>query len=245
MCNFSFARYAPPLATVALLFLAAACSQAPKLTLLAQYPSEKPAISAAPAPKQSGVGSAPPPPSARPSIVADTPSESARALPPLPPPSSKDSHAFEFSPPRLSSPPSPCPAGDGWDGHACVTTTCPKGLAFVKGAGCVLCVGDCPSFPQWSERQPLSNDPTPFDDVEVRAIVSKVDLGECKQPAGPTGSSHATLGFLPTGRVGHVAIDGGIFAGTPTGACIIRKLSAIRVAPFGGPVRFVGKSFSL
>lgn len=166
-------------------------------------------------------------------------------LPSLPPPSNTSSSSLGSLRLRVPSPSSPCSPGMGWDGLECVALSCAKGMAFKNGSGCLVCIGDCPDFPEWAERHPWSASLDPFDATGARQSVSNVDLSDCRAGVDPPGFSHALVAFVPTGAVGHVAIDGPRFAGTAAGQCVVEKLMGVRVKPFGGGVVFVGQSFTL
>lgn len=214
---------------------------------LACVPRGGPSVAARP-----GVGSHttmdPRPASAHPKLVDSNETgrqaESESPLPPLPRVAARATDSTPDFTTRLESPPSPCAMGTGWDGLACIPRSCPKGSAFLKAKGCILCIGDCPSFPEWVERAPWSDIPAPFDDATAKKAVSSVDLGECRRFTGPMGTSYATIGFRPSGAVGHVALEG-LFAGTKVGECIVAKLMVVRIPPFYGGVALVGRSFSL
>lgn len=163
-------------------------------------------------------------------------------LPPLP---AASVTTFTKYVPPLASPPSPCPAETGWDGHACVATTCSGGRTFKRGAGCISCLDECGENPEWGERRPWSNDPTPFDRSAASDGLARADLSSCRRSDGPTGFGHVTVSFLPTGVVDRVVIDGPPFDGTPVGECIIKAFKNVRVPRYGGGLVTVGKSFTL
>lgn len=111
-----------------------------------------------------------------------------------------------------------------------------------------------PDAPEVEPAKPTSTTPLPppgtasaaFDKNAAASALSKVPVQACTQPGGPTGSGHVTLTFAPlTGHIVSVALDGGPFAGTPTGSCIMQAFRRAKVAPFGGAAVRVGKSFTL
>lgn len=95
-------------------------------------------------------------------------------------------------------------------------------------------------------RPPPGTASAPFDSGAAASAISKVHPQACSQPGGPTGPGHVTLTFAPlTGRVANVVLDGGSFARTPTGTCIMQAYGRLSVPPFRGAAVRVGKSFTL
>lgn len=164
---------------------------------------------------------------------AEGPSE----LPVLPPPGTRDRAAAVQS----------CTPGTGWNGSACVSTTCGPYARFTAGKGCIEIYSDgmpilCPGC-----APPVRGNET---DAEFnwlatdRALANVVLLG-CKADGGSPIVGHVSVTILPSGEVGSAIVDQPPFAGTGVGACIAAQFRAMRVPKFrGGPVK-VGRSFRL
>jgi predicted Zn finger-like uncharacterized protein len=65
----------------------------------------------------------------------------------------------------------------------------------------------------------------------------------CKKGGGPTGSGKVQVTFAPSGRVTSATVQGGPFAGTPTGGCVASLFRKAKVPPFSGNPVTVSKSF--
>jgi hypothetical protein len=63
--------------------------------------------------------------------------------------------------------------------------------------------------------------------------VQQVDLSGCRHEGGPTGKGYALVIFAQTGKVSAVRLQAEPYAGTDVGACIVQKLGAVRIQPFG------------
>lgn len=160
------------------------------------------------------------------------PAGSPSSLPNLPPPSNAARRVD--MPLRRSEPPSPCTRGLGWDGWACVPSTCPVESRFKSGSGCVPCIGECEA--ERSERRyewPWRDDPGVFDPEAARVRLSTVSMASCSRSEGPSGRGLARVTFRASGLVGAVALDAP-FNGTDVGDCVGRKLANVRVPSFGG-----------
>jgi hypothetical protein len=62
--------------------------------------------------------------------------------------------------------------------------------------------------------------------------LENIDVSSCHSDDGPNGGGRARVGFSLDGKVAFVDLQPP-FAGTRVGACVIRKLSAARIDPFG------------
>lgn len=62
---------------------------------------------------------------------------------------------------------------------------------------------------------------------------------------GPAGSTSVSVTFAPSGRVTSARVEGGTFAGTPTGGCIATAFRSASVPPFGGSPVTVTKKVSI
>jgi hypothetical protein len=62
---------------------------------------------------------------------------------------------------------------------------------------------------------------------------------------GPSGSATVSVTFAPSGRVTSARVEGGTFAGTPTGGCIATAFRGASVPPFGGSPVTVKKTVSI
>ena len=165
---------------------------------------------------------------------------------PLPPSSASLNDRSVYVPPQTA-PPSPCLAGRGWDGRACVSRECPTGSRFKQGAGCVQCFGECYPDPERSERvesEPWRDDPAQFDRRTADERLSRVVLSSCNAAGGPAGAGIALVTFRPSGEVGHVALDAP-FERTAVGDCIAKKFGEVRVPAFGGTSVRVSRVFSI
>jgi hypothetical protein len=67
----------------------------------------------------------------------------------------------------------------------------------------------------------------------------------CKKPDGPTGSGKVKVIFAPSGNVTSATVEGGPFAGTPTGGCVASAFRGAHVPSFDGSSVAVSKSFSI
>lgn len=230
-----------PLFSVVLAFCGlglASCAATPSSRPVArQTPQEALDASAVPVAEQDGVIAADTP-SAAPMLAAP-PATFDALLPPLPAPSSRNwSH---YAPPAR--PPPTCPSEAGWDGVACVTTTCAEGARFEVGKGCVRC-GDAGCWPN-PERTPWGNEGTAFDSFRASGALENVTLSMCKRDGGPVGRGHAQITFHPAGHVHHVELDAGPFSGTLVGGCVVAQFKNVHVPKFGGYVRTLGQWFSV
>jgi hypothetical protein len=84
----------------------------------------------------------------------------------------------------------------------------------------------------------------PFDRGAAAGALARVSVAHCAV-SGQVGTGHVTVSFIPTGRVSSVAVDDGIFSGTPAGRCVTTAFFSASVAPFEGGVVRVGKSFTI
>lgn len=164
------------------------------------------------------------------------------------PPSSAASPGAESDAP--SSRGARCSPPLGWDGNACVATTCPQGARFEVGWGCIYsgampCWGNCGSTSERRVDRPPTSSVPAFDRGAASEALSKVTLSPCKRPDGPRGSGHLKITFAPTGVVEDAVLDGGPFRGTEVGTCIVGQFRAVRVPSFGGGSVMVGRSFLL
>lgn len=85
----------------------------------------------------------------------------------------------------------------------------------------------------------------PFDREVTAKNLSAVVVSECKKSDGPLGAGHVKVNFAASGTAATVVIDGGPFAGTPVGDCIVERYLRVRVPAFSGSPVSVGKSFTI
>lgn len=80
----------------------------------------------------------------------------------------------------------------------------------------------------------------------VSAALDDVDVKSCRNHEGPYGKGHIRLQVNPKGEVFEAFIDGGAFAGTHEGECVIAKYKAFKAPTSDEPLNVtVGKSFEI
>jgi hypothetical protein len=94
--------------------------------------------------------------------------------------------------------------------------------------------------PEHTSNPPADGD---FNRSEVASAFAGVRLEDCAR-GNVRGWGHAKITIAPSGQVTTVTLDyPGNYHGTPAGACIEERFRSVRVAPFTGVARVVGKSF--
>ncbi len=80
----------------------------------------------------------------------------------------------------------------------------------------------------------------------VSEALDAVDVKSCRNHEGPYGKGHIRMLVSPKGEVTEAMIDGGPFAGTHEGECVINKYKAFKAPSYDDPLNVsVGKSFEI
>jgi predicted Zn finger-like uncharacterized protein len=99
--------------------------------------------------------------------------------------------------------------------------------------------------PKKEEPAPVAAGPFNKSAAVAQLTSASNSAQSCKKGGGPTGSGKVQVTFAPSGRVTSATVQGGPFAGTPTGGCVASLFRRAKVPPFSGDAITVSKSFMI